>query len=67
MATGDEKKCAEMALRIAEVKFTHALKREDGSQQDIPPVPLDLGASLFEKINAVLQRNSTANIQVSTK
>ena len=66
MATGDEKKRG-VALRIAELKFTQALKREEGSRQDIPPVPLDLGAELFEKVNAVLQRNSAANVQVSTK
>ena len=66
MANSDELKRAETGLRIAQLKFKQGLKREDSSWQ-LPPVSLESSTSFCNHVDAVLQRNTTDNVQVSTK
>ncbi|KAF9737356.1 hypothetical protein PMIN01_05135 [Paraphaeosphaeria minitans] len=66
MANSDELKRAETGLRIAQLKFKQALKREDSSWQ-LSPVSLESSTSFCNHIDAVLQRNTTANVQACKK
>lgn len=66
MANSDEQKRAETGLRIAQLKFKQALKREDSSRQ-LSPVSLESSTSFCDHVDAVLQRNTTDNVQVSIK
>ncbi|OAG04766.1 uncharacterized protein CC84DRAFT_1121439, partial [Paraphaeosphaeria sporulosa] len=66
MANSDELKRAETGLRIAQLKFKQALKREDSSWQ-LSPVSLESSTSFCNHIDAVLQRNTTDNVQTCKK
>lgn len=67
MATVDRNKLAEVALRVAQSRFTQTLKRNEGDQQAAPPVPVDSSTSFCALVAAVLERNTTDNIQVPIK
>ncbi|KAJ4346836.1 uncharacterized protein N0V89_010768 [Didymosphaeria variabile] len=63
MVNSDELKRAETGLRIAQLKFKQALKREDNSGQPLPSVSLESSTSFCDDIDAVLRRNTTDNVQ----
>ncbi|KAL1593792.1 hypothetical protein SLS60_010524 [Paraconiothyrium brasiliense] len=67
MANSDELKRAETGLRIAQLKFKQALKREDNSGQPLPSVSLESSTSFCDDIDAVLRLNTTDNVQTCKK
>lgn len=66
-AKSDSAKRAETALRIAQLKFKQALKREESATSTRLPVSLESSASFCDSIDAVLQRDTTENVQVSIR
>ncbi|KAJ4293669.1 hypothetical protein N0V90_008953 [Kalmusia sp. IMI 367209] len=67
MATSDELKRAETGLRIAQLKFKNALKREDYSPHSLPSVSIESSSTFCDDVDAVLQRNTTENVQTCKK
>lgn len=61
----DELKRAETGLRIAQLKFKQALKRDDNSRHPLPPVSLESSSKFCDDVDAVLRRTTTDNVQVS--
>lgn len=66
MAISDELKRAETGLRIAQLRFKTALKREDESRHGLPPVSMESSSAFCRNLDAVLHQNTTDNVQVST-
>ncbi|KAF1967485.1 hypothetical protein BU23DRAFT_542802 [Bimuria novae-zelandiae CBS 107.79] len=67
MATSESIKRAETGLKIAQLKFKQALKREDNARQALPSVPLESSISFCDYVDAVLRRNTTDNVQICKK
>lgn len=58
-----EAKRADAVLRIAQIKFKQLLKNE--AEGPLPPVAPDASAHFCDALDAVLQQNTPANVQVS--
>lgn len=67
MSNSDSQKRAEADLRIAQIKFQQALKREESARDAPPPVSLNASTRFFDNVQAMLEQNTTENVQVSTK
>lgn len=64
MAQNDEAKRATTVLTIAQLKFKQALKKEEHEAR-MPSVSVEASSQFFSALNAVLQQNTSVNVQVS--
>lgn len=64
MAQIDKAKRATTVLTIAQLKFKHALKKEE-QEARLPPVSVDASSEFFSHVDAVLKQNTRVNVQVS--
>lgn len=64
MAPDDIRKRAATVLTIARHKFKQALKKAD-DEACLPAISIDLSAQYLSDIDAVLEKNTPANVEVS--
>lgn len=64
MAQTDDAKRATTAVTIAQVRFKQALRKEEQDSR-LPGVSVEDSSQFLSDIDAVLEQNSPANVQVS--
>lgn len=69
MTTSDALQRAKTVRSIAQAKFSTGLRRDDNTPGGIPTaaITVESSAGFSRSLDAVLQRNTTVNVQVSIK
>jgi hypothetical protein len=66
MNSGNREKRSDVSVTIAQTTFRQALKKLESSDASLPIVTDEVSNQFCSALDAVLQQNTPANIQVST-